>query len=148
MMPGMDGFEVCEKLLAADRDLPVVFLTAKDSESDQVRGLEAGADDFLSKTVGEEVLLARVRKALARTARLAAAAAPSEMTKTEADIYRLLSSARGKWFSYREIFNSIRGEGYYGDEGAVRTQMSRLREKLPSGEKIESKRGFGYALFG
>ena len=148
MMPGMDGFEVCEKLLAADRDLPVVFLTAKDSEHDQVRGLEVGADDFLSKTVGEEVLLARVRKALARTARLAASDAPSGMTKTEADIYRLLSSARGKWFSYREIFNSIRGEGYYGDEGAVRTQMSRLREKLPSGEKIESKRGFGYALFG
>ena len=148
MMPGMDGFEVCETILASDRDLPVVFLTAKDSESDQVRGLEVGADDFLSKTVGEEVLLARVRKALARTARLAASVAPSEMTKTEADIYRLLSSARGKWFTYREIFNSIRGEGYYGDEGAVRTQMSRLREKLPSGEKIESKRGFGYALFG
>ena len=148
MMPGMDGFEVCEKLLAADRDLPVVFLTAKDSESDQVRGLEVGADDFLSKTVGEEVLLARIRKALARTARLAASVAPSEMTKTEADIYRLLASARGKWFSYREIFNSIRGEGYYGDEGAIRTQMSRLREKLPPGEKIESKRGFGYALFG
>ena len=148
MMPGMDGFEVCEKLLASDRDLPVVFLTAKDSESDQVRGLEVGADDFLSKTVGEEVLLARVRKALARTARLVASAAPSACSKTEADIYRLLSSARGKWFTYREIFKSIRGEGYYGDEGAIRTQMSRLREKLPIGEKIESKRGFGYALFG
>ena len=148
MMPGMDGFEVCEKLLASDRDLPVVFLTAKDSENDQVRGLEVGADDFLSKTVGEEVLLARVRKALARVARLSTGPAPSACSKTEADIYRLLSSARGKWFTYREIFNSIRGEGYYGDEGAVRTQMSRLREKLPPGEKIESKRGFGYALFG
>ena len=148
MMPGMDGFEVCEKLLAAERDLPVVFLTAKDSESDQVRGLEVGADDFLSKTVGEEVLLARVRKALARTARLAASVAPNEMTKTEADIYRLLSSARGKWFSYREIFNSIRGEGYYGDEGAIRSHVSRLREKLPSGEQIDSKRGRGYTLIG
>ena len=148
MMPGMDGFGVCEKLLALDRDLPVVFLTAKDSESDQVRGLEVGADDFLSKTVGEEVLLARIRRALARAARFAASSAPSACSKTEADIYRLLSSARGKWFTYREIFNSIRGEGYYGDEGAIRTQMSRLREKLPSGEKIESKRGFGYALFG
>ena len=148
MMPGMDGFEVCEKLLAVDRDLPVVFLTAKDSESDQVRGLEVGADDFLSKTVGEEVLLARVRRALARVARFAASPAPSTCSKTEADIYRLLSSARGRWFTYREIFNSIRGEGYYGDEGAIRTQMSRLREKLPPGEKIESKRGCGYALFG
>ena len=148
MLPKMDGFEVCEKLLAADRDLPVVFLTAKDSESDQVRGLEVGADDFLSKTVGAEVLLARVRKALARTARLAATVAPSEMTKTEADIYRLLASARGKWFSYREIFDSIRGEGYYGDEGAIRSHVSRLREKLPSGEQIDSRRGRGYALIG
>ena len=148
MMPGMDGFKVCESLLASDRDLPVLFLTAKDSESDQVRGLEVGADDFLSKTVGEEVLLARIRKALARVRRLAATPAPSACTKTEADIYRLLSSARGKWFTYREIFNSIRGEGYYGDEGSIRTQMSRLREKLPAGEKIESKRGCGYALFG
>ena len=147
MMPGMDGFEVCEKLLASDRDLPVVFLTAKDSEGDQVRGLEVGADDFLSKTVGEEVLLARVRKALARAARLVAGPAPSACTKTEADLYRLLSSARGKWFTYRDIFDSIRGEGYYGDEGAIRTQMSRLRGKLPPGEKIESKRGCGYALF-
>ena len=148
MMPGMDGFKVCEMLLAADRDLPVVFLTAKDSESDQVRGLEVGADDFLSKTVSEEVLLARVRKALARVKRLAVAPAPSEMTKTEADIYRLLSSARGKWFSYREIFDSIRGEGYYGDEGAIRSHVSRLREKLPAGEQIDSKRGRGYALIG
>ena len=147
MMPGMDGFKVCERLSAADRDLPVVFLTAKDSECDQVRGLEAGADDFLSKAVGDEVLLARVRKALARVARLVASPAPSVCTKTEADIYRLLSSARGKWFTYREIFNSIRGEGYYGDEGAIRTQMSRLREKLPPGERIVSKRGCGYALF-
>ena len=148
MMPGMDGFEACAQLVATDRDLPVVFLTAKDSENDQVRGLEVGADDFLSKTVGKEVLLARVRKALARTARLSVAVAPSEMTKTEADIYRLLSSARGKWFSYREIFNSVRGEGYYGDEGAIRSHVSRLREKLPPGEQIDSRRGRGYALIG
>ena len=148
MMPGMDGFEVCGKLLEADRDLPVVFLTAKDSESDQVRGLEVGADDFLSKTVGEEVLLARIRKALARGRRFSATPAPSEMTKTEADIYRLLSSARGKWLSYREIFDSIRGEGYYGDEGAIRSHVSRLREKLSAGERIDSKRGRGYALIG
>ena len=148
MMPGMDGFTVCEKLLSSDRDLPVVFLTAKDSENDQVRGLEVGADDFVSKSAGAEVLLARIRKALQRVRRFAANPAPGACTKTEADIYRLLASARGKWFSYREIFDSIRGEGYYGDEGAVRTQMSRLREKLPPGERIESKRGRGYALLG
>ena len=53
-----------------------------------------------------------------------------------------------KWFSYREIFDSICGEGYCGDEGAIRSHVSRLREKLPSGGQIDSKRGRGYALIG
>ena len=146
MMPGQDGFAVCARLLETDRDLPVVFLTAKDSESDQVRGLEVGADDFLSKTVGEEVLLARIRKSLARAAKFASSPAPDGLTKTEADIYRLLASARGQWLSYREIFKAIRGEGYYGDEGSIRSHVSRLREKLPPGLTIDAKRGRGYAL--
>ena len=53
-----------------------------------------------------------------------------------------------KWFSYREIFDSICGEGYCGDEGAIRSHVSRLREKLPSGGQIDSKRGRGYAIIG
>ena len=68
MMPGMDGFEVCRRLRAASETahLPIVLVTALDRPADRVRGLEAGADDFLTKPVDEIALIARVRS-LART---------------------------------------------------------------------------------
>src|SRR3954471_17505397 len=63
MMPGMDGFEVCQRLKSdlATAHIPVVMVTALDQPSDRVRGLEAGADDFLTKPVDEVALIARVR---------------------------------------------------------------------------------------
>ena len=73
-------------------------------------------------------------------------AAPDDLTKTEADIYRLLASEKGRYFSAREIFSAIRGEGYSGDEGNLRSHMSRLRGKLPTGMAIAAIRGRGYAL--
>ena len=146
MMPLMDGFAVCESIRQHDRDLPIVFLTAKDADEDQVRGLEVGADDFVSKGVGNAVLLARIRKSMERGSRLAGNVAPDDLTKTEADIYRLLASERGRYFSATEIFSAIRGEGYSGDEGNLRSHMSRLRGKLPPGMSIAAIRGRGYAL--
>ena len=146
MMPLMDGFAVCEKIRQRDRDLPVVFLTAKDGDLDQVRGLELGADDFVSKGVKNAVLLARIRKTLERSARLLGNNAPDDLTKTEADIFRLLASERGRYFSAMEIFSMIRGAGYSGDEGNLRSHMSRLRGKLPEGVSLLSNRGRGYAL--
>ena len=146
MMPLMDGFAVCESIRQHDRDLPIVFLTAKDADEDQVRGLEVGADDFVSKGVDNAVLLARIRKSIERGRRLAGNVAPDDLTKTEADIYRLLASERGRYFSATEIFSAIRGEGYSGDEGNLRSHMSRLRGKLPVGMSIEAIRGRGYAL--
>ena len=146
MMPLMDGFAVCEKIRQRDRDLPVVFLTAKDGDLDQVRGLELGADDFVSKGVENAVLLARIRKALERSARLLGNNAPDDLTKTEADIFRLLASEKERYFSATEIFSMIRGVGYSGDEGNLRSHMSRLRGKLPEGVSLLSSRGRGYAL--
>ena len=66
MMPGLNGFEVLQRLRAADERLPVLMLTAKDTPSDQVRGLESGADDYVIKPFTFEVLLARVRSLLRR----------------------------------------------------------------------------------
>ena len=66
MMPKKNGFAVCEELRRLDPLVPVIFLTAKDAEVDQVRGIALGADDFVSKSAGEEVLLARLRRALER----------------------------------------------------------------------------------
>ena len=146
MMPLMDGFKVCEEIRKRDRDLPIVFLTAKDADEDQVRGLEVGADDFVSKSSDSAVLLVRIRKALERAERLLGNVAPDNLTKTEADIYRLLASVHGKYLTALEIFSAIRGEGYVGDEGNMRSHMSRLRSKLPQGVTIDVMRGRGYAL--
>lgn len=147
MMPVMDGYETCKEIRKTNRELPIVFLTMLDSDADQIRALELGADDFISKTVSDDILLARIRKTLVRAECLSSMAAPHSMTRTEANIYRLLQTAPGKVFSYMEIFKSISGEGYYADEGAVRSHVSRMRRKLrPLGETIEAKRGFGFAL--
>ena len=111
-----------------------------------MRGLEVGADDFVSKGVDNAVLRARIRRSIERGSRLAGNVAPDDLTKTEADIYRLLASERGRYFSATEIFSAIRGEGYSGDEGNLRSHMSRLRGKLPPGMSIAAIRGRGYAL--
>ena len=146
MMPLMDGFTVCAEIRRHDRDLPIVFLTAKDEDEDQVRGLELGADDFVAKSADDTILLARIRKALERAERLLGNAAPDNLTKTEADIFRLLSSEKGRYFSAMEVFSAIHGAGYLGDEGNLRSHMSRLRSKLPKGISLLSSRGRGYAL--
>ena len=148
MMPLMDGFAVCERIRQHDRDLPIVFLTAKDADEDQVRGLEVGADDFVSKGVDNAVLLARIRKSIERGRRLAGNVAPDDLTKTEADIYRLLASERGRYFSATEIFSAIRGGGCMPSDGNLRVHISRLRGKLTCGLTIDAIRGRGYALIG
>jgi len=146
MMPGTNGLTCCAKMRELDRETPIVFLSALDSETDQIRGLELGADDYVPKSASRELLLARIRKSLERADRYSTADAPVSMTRTEAAIYRLLDSDRGRFFSYREIFTGICGDGYSVGEGAVRVHMSNMRRKLPSGEKLVARRGFGYAL--
>ena len=103
-------------------------------------------EPFISKSSGSAVLLVRIRKALERAERLLGNAASDNLTKTEADIYRILASEHGKYFTVLEIFSAIRGEGYVGDEGNMRSHMSRLRSKLPQGVTIDVMRGRGYAL--
>ena len=126
--------------------VPTLCSSALDAEDDQIRGLEAGADDYVSKTASPALLEARIRKALERADRFSKMDAPAAMTKTEADIYRLLESDRGKVFSYREIFSAVCGEGYFADEGAIRVQVSNRRTKLTAGASLVAKRGVGYAL--
>lgn len=146
MMPALNGYETAAEMRRLDRETPIVFLSALDSDDDQIRGLEVGADDYVAKTASDALLLARIQKALARADRFSKAEAPEAMTRMEADIYRLLDSDRGTYFSYRQIFAAVCGEGYAADEGAIRVHVSNMRKKLPRGERIVSKRGFGYAL--
>ena len=144
MMPVMDGYETCVEIRKLDRNVPIVFLTACDADTDQIRGLEVGGDDYIVKTTSDEVLLARIRKAVERVARLQPAAAPESMTRTESAIYRLLKSMPNRHVAYDEIKRAVTGEGYAIDEDAIRVHVSRLRKKLSAGESIDAKRGFGF----
>ena len=174
MMPKMNGFKTCEEIRKADRAVPVIFLTAKDSEADQVRGLGLGADDYVSKDAGETLLLARINRALARRASLSEIATKSgtrlirlgrirvdmktlvvsgpneeiaRLTKTESDILRLLDSERGVFFSTEEIISELRGQGFSCTDSMLYSHMSNLRHKLgASGALISCNRNAGYCL--
>ncbi len=146
MMPGMDGFAVCREMRRLDRETPIVFLSALDSERDQVRGLSLGADDYVSKSASEFLLFARIGKAIERADRFSRMDAPLSMTKMEADVFRFLESNRGRFCSAHEILSAVRGEGYEADEGSIRVHVSHLRAKLPNGMSVLTRRNGGYAL--
>ena len=174
MMPKMNGFRTCEEIRKADCAVPIIFLTAKDSEADQVRGLGLGADDYVSKDAGEAVLLARINRALARAENFGAVVAKREtepirlgkvrvdpksfsvldpsgeiahLTKTEADILKLLDSERGAFFSVERLISELRGQGFACEDSMLYSHVSHLRRKLgPAGDLISSSRKAGYCL--
>ena len=174
MMPKMNGFRTCEEIRKADAALPVIFLTAKDSEADQVRGLGLGADDYISKDAGDALLLARINRVLARATEFGEAVAKREgqpirlgkvrvdpktlsvsdpsgeiarLTKTEADLIKLLDSHRGVSFSAERIIAELRGQGFVCEDSMLYVHVSRLRHKLgPAGGLISCSRKAGYSL--
>jgi len=171
MMPKLNGFKVCEEIRKTDRLVPVIFLTAKDSEADQVRGLGLGADDYVSKTVGEAVLVARVRRALERADVVDEGASRPDvlhlgavtvdfvrnglfvggreehLTKTEADILRVLHDRAGCPLTGDELIDALRGDGFSCEDNMIYAHVSRLRHKLGSAaDLLVSERGAGYRL--
>jgi DNA-binding response OmpR family regulator len=171
MMPKMNGFKTCEEIRRLDALVPIVFLTAKDSEVDEIRGMGLGGDDYISKSVGEEVLLARLRRTLERAGQFAEAkGAPRRLTlatvkvdlerrivydgndtrvltSSEADLLRCLASAPGEPFSTDKILSFLRGEGYIGDPATVRMHVMNLRRKLGrAGSMIANLQNSGYYL--
>ena len=176
MMPKMNGFCCCAEIRKSDSFLPIVFLTAKDSEADQVRGLGLGADDYVSKDAGDAVLFARIERALTRARQMeekTAAAADdvirlgdvvidmktrevcergqmiSHLTRTEADIVRLFDAHRGKIFVLDDIIAALRGSGFACEDQMVYTHLSNMRRKLGSAAaQIVNRRGTGYGFAG
>lgn len=171
MLPGIDGLEVCRRLKAQPetRDIPIIMLTAKDSEADIVAGLEMGAADYVCKPFSPRVLMARIRAVLRRPAAdvLTDTAGPAitigaltidparhkveikgkevPLTFTEFRILRLLAESPGRAFSRAQIVDHVRGESYSGTERIVDVQMVSLRKKLGNlGDWIETVRGVGY----
>ena len=171
MLPGIDGLEVCRRLKAQPetRDIPIIMLTAKDSEADIVSGLEIGAADYVCKPFSPRVLMARIHAVLRRPMADAAAetGGPAitigpltvdpgrhkveikgkeiQLTYTEFRILRMLVENPGRAFSRQQIVDQVRGESYSVTERIVDVQMVSLRKKLGAlGDWIETVRGVGY----
>lgn len=164
LMPGLSGYQVCESLRNADNGVPVVVLTAKDGEFDQIDLLDLGADDFLTKPVSIKLLAARIRAAIRRSA----GASTNEitfgavrfdlvahrcwhdddevkLTRKEAEVLFALVAAGGGAVSRQEITHAAWGFDFDGDPGSVDVYINRLRKKL-GGTTIENIRGVGFRL--
>jgi DNA-binding response OmpR family regulator len=164
LLPSGDGFELARKLRAS-RDLPIVFLTARDALEDRLDGFQLGADDYLVKPFALEELLARVRAVLRRTGRLGAAieagdvvvdeqsglaaraGSPLELTPTELRLLAYLVRRRGLVLSKHQLLTQVWGYDAY-DPNVVEVHVSALRRKLEThGSRIiHTVRGLGYRL--
>ena len=174
MMPDLNGFRVCEQIRRTDDLLPIIFLTAKDSEIDRIRGIGFGADDYLSKDASESLILTCIERALRRAEGIAQASAGQtkgairigavtvdprslavmengieieRLTRSECDILQILTSPRGRTFTKDEIIDALRGKGYACEDAMLYMHISRLRRKLgPVGALIDCVRGAGYVF--
>jgi two-component system response regulator MprA len=166
MLPGLDGVEVCRRLRAAS-DVAIVVLTARDAVSDKVQGLDAGADDYLTKPFAFDELLARVRAALRRRAPSEAvltvgdlvvrpasreverAGRSIELTAREYDLLEYLARNAGKVVEKQAIFEKVWGFDFEVESDAIKVYVRYLRKKLNApGERdlIHAVRGVGYIL--
>lgn len=170
-MPRKNGFATCEEIRRFDQLLPVIFLTCFDSEVNELRARGLGADDFFSKAADVTIILATIRRTLARSQAFVARTKESRrfrfgnveidfdaltakgdgvderLTKTEADFLWLLNSERGKVFSYDEILEVLRGSGFSGGDSILYSHMNRLKKKLGAvSSLICNERGVGYYL--
>ena len=167
MLPGQDGYELLE-FLKGNPDtsqIPVIMVTAKEAEYDKVRGLEAGADDYITKPFGMMEFLARVKAVLRRTKRqedqyqyqglkmdvkrrqVWDGERGVELTLKEFELLRYLMKNQGIVLTREQILEKIWGYEYYGETRTVDVHIRTLRQKLgDSGKWIETVRGVGYRI--
>ncbi|QJU54722.1 response regulator transcription factor [Herbiconiux sp. KACC 21604] len=168
MLPGQSGFRVCEELRQAGDWTPVIMLTAKDGDLDQVEALDTGADDYLTKPFSFQVLLARLRALIRRGAterpvvltagdlsvdpaskRVERAGTPIELTTREFSVLEFLVSRAGQVVSKAEVLGAVWDFDFDGDPNIVEVYVRHLRNKIdrPFGRStIETLRGSGYRL--
>lgn len=163
MMPGIDGIETCERM----RSIPnlknslIVFLTARNEDFSQIAGLEAGADDYISKPIKPKVFLSRIKAILRRkgkqeeqqafgdvvidfeTKQLVFKGEVQNLTKKEYGLLTLLTSRPGKVFGRDEILQKVWGDDVVVGNRTIDVHIKRLREKTSS-EHIKTVKGFGY----
>ncbi|TVT80429.1 response regulator [Pseudomonas sp. H3(2019)] len=154
MLPGEDGLTICRKV-RDHYDGPILMLTARTDDMDQIQGLDMGADDYVCKPVRPRLLLARVQALLRRSEAPEPAAAEKlrrlqfgplvvdnalreawlqgtgiELTSAEFDLLWLLVANAGRILSREEIFTALRGIGYDGQDRSIDVRISRIRPKI------------------
>lgn len=166
MLPDVEGIDVCRALRARGIGLPIIMITAKQGVSDEVRGLQEGADDYIVKPFDMDLLLARIQAVIRRAVPATAApgflsygnlrmdddthavyrdGSPIHLTNKEYDILRLLMSNRGKVLSKEDILIAVWGERIHLEEGILAVHVKAIRKKL-GGRYVQNVRGIGYLL--
>ena len=172
MMPKKDGFTVCREV-RAHKDIPIIMLTARETEIDKVLGLELGADDYVTKPFSAREVTARVKAILRRAGRKTEREqgasrrivygelvldldevlvlhrnVPVELTHREFMLLAEMMQRPGHVFTRQQLLNQVWGYDYIGDERTVDVAVRRLREKLELNpaepEYLHTKRGVGY----
>ena len=171
MLPGIDGLDIC-RLLKSDpqtKSIPIVMLTAKGEESDVVKGLELGADDYVTKPFSPKVLVARINNVLRRFQKaeeqsadrisykdvlvypakrqVSVAGKQVNLTYSEFEILQFLLRHPGWVFTRNEIVDQVHGDNYPVTDRSVDVQIVGLRKKLgDAGNYIQTVRGVGYRV--
>ncbi|NLY76104.1 MAG: response regulator transcription factor [Firmicutes bacterium] len=163
MMPGYDGWTVCREIRKASR-IPIIMLTARGEESDEVFGFSLGADEYISKPFSPTILVARVRALLRRTGNNAKKiktypgmeidesgrvvrinGEKIELSPKEFDLLLYLTANEGIALSREQILNSVWDYDYFGDARTVDTHIKKLRLKMgDKGRYIHTIRSLGY----
>ncbi|ANY10110.1 response regulator transcription factor [Pseudonocardia sp. HH130630-07] len=159
-LPGMDGLEVCRRVRATQADLPVLMLTARTDEVDFVVGLDAGADDYVSKPFRLAELLARVRALLRRRTtdvvdvgglrmelsgrRVLLDGAEITLANKEFELLRVLMTHAGQVVTREEILHAVWGDADMKSSKTLDMHMSWLRRKIGGEKRIATVRGVGF----
>ena len=163
-LPTMDGLTVLDKWRKDDRAMPVLVLTARDSWSDKVAGLDAGADDYLAKPFQAEELIARLRALIrrstgnasseltagpvrldTRSGKVSLDGSPVKLTAQEYKLLSYLMHHKGKVVSRTELIEHIYDQDFDRDSNTIEVFVTRIRKKLGQ-EVITTIRGLGYSL--
>ena len=165
-LPDIDGLEVCRRLRQTSQ-IPVIFLTARDTEIDRVLGLELGADDYVTKPFSPPELVARVKAVLRRADGTGATAelvqvggvtidlgrrevrvneTPVAFTGKEFDLLKFLAERPGLAMSRQQILDGVWGYDWFGDARTVDVHIAQVRKKLDAAVQINTVRGVGYRL--
>lgn len=167
MLPGMDGIVLCQKIREQGDSVPIIMLTAKDSESDQVIGFEMGADDYVTKPFSPLTLMARIKAVMRRSQKtetsketlrtrhfaidketrkvLVDGEAVQNLTPKEFELLLFFMQHPKQVFSREQLLEQVWGYQYYGDERTVDVHIKRLRKKIVDGERFfHTVWGVGY----